>query len=479
MNYLSSKRKKPQTLCKLSFVKQTMACSLLLISFLATAEAQVKVPVKEQPNIIFIFADDWGMGDLASHGHPFLKTPVLDQLAKEGTDFSQFTVNSPVCSPSRAAVLTGKYPARNQVHQHFASKVLNEKHNMPDWLESDKVMLPRLLQQAGYKTAHYGKWHLTNMEFPNAPQVNQYGYDDSMVWAGPTTDFRGTAHALLTKVAVDKTISFIEKNKQQPFFVNLWIHESHTPIKPTEAMKAEYPDTPEPYKSYYAVITEADKQIGRLLTKLNKLGLDDNTLIVFSSDNGPELPQADSKRKTYYSRGSTGGLRGQKRSLMQGGVSVPFIVRWPGYTPTNKIDHSSVLTAVDLLPTFVAAAGGKLPQGYQGDGENILAAFKGENFTRSKAVFWDWRGYVNPKRDHWAQVGMREGEWKLLMTADGKRRELYNLKHNRFEQNDLQKQYPQVAKNMVAVLKKWQQELPQSPYFTPAKKGRKGKQANK
>ncbi len=420
---------------------------------------------REQPNIIFIFADDWGMGDLASHGHPYIKTPTLDQLAKQGTDFMQFTVNSPVCSPSRTAVMTGKYPARNQVHQHFASEELNKQHDMPDWLPADLVMMPRILQQAGYKTAHYGKWHLSGGGLSHAPKVNDYGYDDSAVWVGPTPDYKGVKPALLTTSAVNKSIGFIERNRTSPFFINLWIHESHAPIKPTIEMKARYPETPEPYKSYYAVITEADKQIGRLLQRLKELKLDENTLIIFSSDNGPELPKPDTNSKLYNSRGSSGGLRGQKRSLMQGGVNVPFIVRWPGKTPANTIDHTSVITAVDLLPTFTAIAKAKLPAGFESDGEDVTLALTGGNFKRAKPVFWDWRGFSNPARDHWAQLGMRRGDWKLLADSSGKRIELFNIARNRFQQNDLKGEHPEIAKTMKAELMRWQKELPVSPYY--------------
>jgi len=329
-----------------------------------------------QPNIIFIFADDWGYGDLSSHGSTWIKTPNLDQMAKEGIDFTNFTVNSPVCSPSRTAVMTGQFPGRYSIHAHFATLSSNKKRGMPDWLDPTIPMLPKLLQEAGYTTGHFGKWHLGSA--PDAPTEVDYGYDAHATFNSPDADEikpNGLA-------SVDHAEIFIRKNKDKPFFINLWLHESHLAHFPQDRYTEKFKDLDEQKRVYASVIAEGDEGVGRILNLLKELKLDENTLVVFSSDNGPENT-GDESRKTkreglgsYYSVGETGGLKGRKRSLYSGGVRVPFIVRWPGHLSEGITDTTSVMTAVDLLPTFLEIAGVKLPEGYQPDGESVFSAFE-------------------------------------------------------------------------------------------------------
>ncbi|MEM9656854.1 MAG: sulfatase-like hydrolase/transferase, partial [Planctomycetota bacterium] len=280
-----------------------------------------------RPNIVFIFADDWGWGDLGCHGHPWLKTPHLDRLAQEGTEFYQFTVASGVCSPSRTAVLTGHFPARHGVHGHFATVASHERRDMPDWLDPTVVLLPRLLQEVGYATAHYGKWHLTNVMVPDAPLPLEYGYDAYGAYncSGPQMPLHDD---------VPLAIDFIRKSRAdgKPFFINLWIHEPHTPHypKPEFLKKFEHLDD-EPKEIYAAVLAHADARIGDLLAELDRLDLTDDTLVIFSSDNGPENTGARGRRNvddqstgpglgSFASVGVTGGHRGRKRSLLQGGI---------------------------------------------------------------------------------------------------------------------------------------------------------------
>ena len=339
----------------------------------------------ERPNVLFIYADDWGWGDLGCHGHPEMKTPNLDRLANEGTDFHHFTVCSPVCSPSRVAILTGHFPARYSVHQHFSSHRQNRERGMPDWLDASAPLLPRQFKRAGYLTAHYGKWHLTGGGIDDAPYPRQYGYDDSAVYVGPGRHvFDGTtleqmvrdgaahdqlAACYLSTAATENTLRFIRGCRDTPFYVNLWLHETHHLVAATEEDKRSYPDTPEPQRTYYAAVTRADRQVGRVLALLDELGKTDNTIVVFSSDNGPEVTHPEPGQKFYYSVGSTGGLKGRKRSLYLGGVGTPFIVRWPGKVPAGRVDRTTPIAGVDMFPTLLAAAGIPLPEGYQPDGE--------------------------------------------------------------------------------------------------------------
>jgi len=412
-------------------------CLFSLCHFVTAAEERSK-----QPNIIFIFADDWGWGDLSLHGSTFCKTPNLDSLAKTGTDFHGFSVASGVCSPSRAAIMTGHYPARYGIHQHFATLKHHLKTDMPDWLPPDGVMLPRLLKQAGYVTAHFGKWHLTNIEIKDAPLPADYGYDESCVFNGPGPQVNANPN-VDKPLETDMAIDFIQRHKNKPLFINLWIHSTHLPHYPTERWMEKFKELDEKKRVYAAVVAEADERIGAVLKKLDEIGIADNTLVIFSSDNGPEDTGSDKTKgdastgdglANYYSVGTTGGLRGRKRSLFNGGVGVPFLARWPGMIPEGRTDTSSVLTGVDILPTLCAIAGAKLPPDYTPDGVNILPALRGEKFDREKMIFTEWR--PGGKDVNWPQLGVRDGKWTLLMKLDGSRVELFDTSIDRSQRRD-------------------------------------------
>lgn len=419
------------------------------------------------PNLIFIFADDWGYGDLGIHGSSFCKTPRLDQMAAEGTDFQNFTVNHPVCSPSRTAVMTGQFPARHSVHQHFATLKHHLRAGMPDWLNPKAPMLPRMLKEAGYATAHFGKWHLSNVQISDAPLPPEYGYDEYGAFnlssnAGPH---------MPTTSTIPRAVDFIQRHQDQPFFINLWIHETHTPHYPLPEYLAQFESLKERQQVYAAVVAEGDAGVGRILDTLKALGLDENTLVIFSSDNGPESITSNKRSGDvstgpglgrYYSVGESGGLKGQKRSLYAGGIRVPFIARWPGVVPTGRVDRESVLTAVDILPTFVALAGATLPEDYAPDGVNILPALKGETFQRDQPIFWEWA----PARRHpflWPHLGVRQGDWKLLYNKKLGKVELYNIKEDWAETTNLSAQYPEVVGDLTRQLKAWKQTLPTEP----------------
>lgn len=446
----------------------------LLFATFAVLPAAASAP----PNILFIYADDWGWGDLACHGHPHLQTPNLDRLAKEGTDFQQFVVCNPVCSPSRTAIVTGQYPARHLVHQHFAGHAENVARGMPDWLDPKVTLLPRLMKEAGYTTGHFGKWHLSGGgKDINAPLPAEYGYDDAAVWTGPGRNvFEGTsvekragdAHdksgaSFQTIAAAEHVLRFVRQAHEQkkPFYINFWLHETHHLVAATEEQKAPYPGTAEPQRTYYAAVTRADAQIGRVLALLDELQFAENTIVIFSSDNGPENSQPNPGDKLYFSVGTTGGLRGQKRSLYMGGVNVPFLVRWPGHVPAGRVDKTSVIAGVDMLPTLLAATGVAAPAGYQSDGLNVLSAFKGESFTRPQPLFWEWRG-PNAHEADWPQLAMRDGFHTLLMKHDGTQVELYDLAQDRAQESDLGTAQPERVASMTAAIRAWQKTLPVS-----------------
>jgi len=426
------------------------------------------------PNIVFIFADDLGWGDISLHGHPDIRTPNIDRLATEGAEFRQFVVSNPVCSPSRTAVMTGQYPARNSVHRHFADVTHQQRFSMPDWLNPDALTIPDVLKKAGYKTGHFGKWHLTNSHVRDAPAPTEYGFDESFAFngPGPQTDAFGL---------YDHAVDFIRRHRDQPFFVNLWIHETHTPHYPEAESLEKYAHLGEQEQTYAAIVDAADRRIGKVLDVLDELGLAENTLVVFASDNGPEVtgpatrklnaPDPDAKVEgitglgTWYSVGTTAGLRGRKRDVYEGGIRVPFLVRWPAQAPAGRVDTASIVAAVDLLPTFAAAAGAELPPDFQGDGQNILPLLRGLPMERAKPMYWEWRyglgrgGEPEPP----SLLAVREGRWKLLYDRSRGVKELYNVATDRNESRDVSADYAEIVEDLSAKALAWKQTLPTAP----------------
>jgi len=431
----------------------------LALFTLASLQAKEKIT---RPNIIFIFADDWGFGDLSCHGSEFVLTPHIDAMASDGMDFTNFTVNSPVCSPSRAAVMTGQFPARQCIHQHFQGVKAHINRGMPDWLDVEGMSLAREFQKAGYVTGHFGKWHLGSGD--GMPTEDQYGFDEYATFNGSRTIDIPKAGS----VAVDYAEKFIAKHKDGPFYMNLWLHEAHLNHYPQERFMKQFKYLDEQERVYASVIAEGDESVGRIINLLKELSIDKNTLVIFSTDNGPEWEGSTQHKKKgdglgkYYSVGKTGGLKGQKRSLFEGGIRVPFIVRWPELVPQNKKDSTSVITAVDLLPTFLEAAGIEIDEDYMLDGESALSAFKGEGFRRSKPIFWEWRG--GTKNEYtWPTLGVRDGDWKLVMDVSREKRALYKLSEDWGEKDNLAKVHPEKLNELSLLLEEWKQSLPSEP----------------
>jgi arylsulfatase A-like enzyme len=425
-----------------------------------------------KPNVLFILADDLGWGDLSCYGHRTLKTPNLDKLARQGILFTQFYVDGSVCSPSRTAFMTGQFPARHRVHGHFAGAEMNKNRGMPNWLDPNATTLPGLFNKAGYATAHFGKWHLGNG--PGAPGPKAYGFDVSRVvnGNGPTWPEKdSTFRAKSTAAIVDETLAFIKEHKGQPFYVNLWTLVPHATLNPTpEQMKPflrfgpRSPDVPHAgaMTIYYATVTDFDTQIGRLLNELDTLGVGENTLVVFSSDNGPE--DIHIANASHSAVGSAGPFRGRKRSLYEGGVRLPFIVRWPGKVPAGRVDDTSVVTGVDLLPTVCAAGGVKLPEDYKGDGEDVGDILRGTPRPRTKPIFWEWRfNIAGDTLNKSPMLSVRHGNWKLLFNPDRSRVELYDIPHDPSELTNLATARPEVVEPLMAKSLAWQATLPKGP----------------
>jgi N-acetylgalactosamine-6-sulfatase len=422
-----------------------------------------------RPNIIFIYADDWGFGDLGCHGSTFLETPNLDKMAGEGTDFRNFLVCNPVCSPSRTAIITGHFPARHSVHGHFASVESHVRRGMPDWLDQNAPMLPRMLKEAGYTTGHFGKWHLSNNHVPDAPSPLEYGYDEYSCF-NVSSQFR----QMDADSSIYKTIDFIERKRDEAFFVNVWLHATHTPHYPKEKYLKQYEHLEEQQQVYAAVVSEYDDRIGELFGKLKELGLDEKTLVIFSSDNGPEWTGGPGNRLSpdastgeglgsYYSVGETGGLKGRKRSLFAGGVRTPFIVRWPGVVPEGRIDSLTEIAGVDMLPTFLDLANVELPVDYLPDGESVLQAFKGKEFKREKEIYWQWKFSRGESDFFWPDAGIQKDNWKLLVNKDLGIVEMYNLSDDWAEKNNLAAEFPGLRDELYKKIEMWESTLPADP----------------
>ena len=435
----------------------------------------------EKPNIIFIFADDLGYGDLACYGHPYAKTPVLDQLAKEGTRFTQAYVTGVTCCPSRTGVMTGKFPAT------FAKY-------MSDHGFGNRVTITELLKRNGYRTGHFGKWHI-------GPETKNgtYGID---VINGKDRDARDRAEHGRDAYIIDAAIEFLEANakKDEPLYMNVWGHITHFPVRPSkkfsdkfkdvvvdesefnETMREKFQhcrefkgDIDRGMRNYLGDVWSMDAGIGRLLKKVDELGLRKNTIIVFSSDHGPAPVKLGGGRNEATSRidaarnmlGSPGVFRGGKHTQFEGGVRVPFIIRWPGHVPAGRVNETSVISFIDWLPTICQITGAK-NSAPNLDGEDISDIWLGAKRTRSKPLFWRV-GNAN------ARPAVRAGDWKYYHYNDKKTGPmLYDLAKDPGEKQNLVKGKPQVALRLSNQIKDWIATLPKE-YTKPNKQKKRDK----
>jgi arylsulfatase A-like enzyme len=451
----------------------------------------------EKPNIIFLLADDLGWGDLGCYGHPHIRTPNLDAMAADGRLYTQFYVNSPVCSPSRAAFMTGQFPSRLGVFGALGEESDNDKGNVK-FVDPALPNMARIFKQHGYATGHFGKWHLDAITDPDAPPISQYGFDESRAHVATGPNFEELEkklpmgegkNARSSEWIMNASLDFLERHKQGPVFMNIWFMVPHASLSPAKEHREGYKqfksngklhdamlrkgiggDTSTPQEIYYPSVTEMDTQIGRLISKLKEMGIYENTILVFSSDNGPESIHV--AKAMHSGIGSPGVFRGQKRSLYDGGIRVPFIISWPkGGIPRGTVDRELPVSGVDLLPSLLGLANVALPPEFKGDGEDLSAALKGQPFSRKKALLWEHRGrQIGYPLQFSPHLAMREGPWKLLMNPDGSRLELYDLKKQIMETDNVAAEFPEVAQRMKASLEEWRKTLPDpDKYFAETK----------
>lgn len=435
------------------------------------------------PNIIFVFVDDMGYGDLPLYGNAGVQTPNIDSMGEEGIRFTNFYVNSPICSPSRVAVTTGQYPLRWNITSFLADSARNINRGMDHYLDVNAPSLARILQDDGYYTAHVGKWHMGGQrEVEGAPLITEFGFDTSLTsfeglgerlgiefetkeWNGSNRFFHSVKQAKLgrgeirwvkrhkqPRIYVDRTIEEIKRAEEndQPFYINLWPDAVHTPLESPPKLRGNGSQR----ANYFGVITDLDAQLGRLLDYIQESDeLRNNTLIVFTSDNGPSQEV-----------GSTGGLRAHKGSLYEGGIREPFIVWGPGFIEEaheNIINENTIIAGIDLPPSLLSIAGVNTPDSVEFDGLDMSKEILGRSKSqRSEPVMWIRPPDYNPN-GNWKDLtsrkdlAIREGKWKLLVETDGSEPELYNLEENPGETINLADDHAEVTEDLKNKVLTW------------------------
>lgn len=446
----------------------------IVILFLTSAAFLL---AERQPNIVFIFTDDQGWGDLGSYGHPHIQTPHIDALARDGMRFTHFYVGSPVCSPSRAAKITGRHSAETGVHYAIGGPAGDQFNSVP-WLDPDLPTMYDVFAAAGYVTGHYGKWHIGWRDSdgnPVAPPPSEYGVQVSGTThsTGPRMNLprERMTNANKSEIIANRAVEFIDEYKDEPFLLNLWFHDPHAILEPTREMMEMYkdhsalwdiaPPRQEFISSltvYYAIITAIDTGVGRIVEALEKAGIRDDTIILFSCDNGPS--PLWSSNTGHEGAGLTGPFRGTKASLYEGGIRVPLVANWRGKFPANVVDEQSIISAIDMMPTLAALAGVPMIENDEISGLDMSRAFLGEPIAeRAAPLFWEYR-FGNWGRDiqKSPRLAIRDGDWKLLMNPDGDRKELYNLIRTPNETENVALYETAVLERLQKQLMKWYNE---------------------
>jgi len=396
---------------------------------------------EQKPNILFVFIDDMGYGDLACYGNAEVKTPQIDKLASEGISFTQFYVNAPICSPSRVAVTTGQYPPRWGITSFISSREHNKQRDMNDYLKKEAPTVARELSKAGYYTAHIGKWHMGGgRDIGDVPLITEYGFNESVTqFEGlgerylatyETLDLKGDSTRELehqsaqlgrgevhwenrynvTARFVDRAIMAIEnaQKENKPFYVNLWPDHVHLPHEPSPLNRGDGSR----HDHYIGVINELDVQLGRIFDYIrNNKKLAENTIIVVTSDNGP-APGV----------GSAGNFRGHKGNLYEGGIREPFIVWSPNKIKqelNRQINSKNVIAGIDLPPTFLAFAGVESKQS-NFDGIDVSKVLLGEKSPKRKEpIMWLRPSGINGnKGSDLPDLAIRQGDYKLLVNTE-------------------------------------------------------------
>lgn len=429
---------------------------LFLVSFFALINGWAQ----DKPNIVFILSDDAGYADFGFQGSKEFKTPELDKFAKNSVLFTQAYVSAAVCGPSRAGLLTGKYQQKFGFEENNVPGLMSKNGITGDdmGLPLDQKIMADYLKEQGYKTAVFGKWHLGNAD---RFHPTKRGFDEFYGFRGGARSYMpyGTENQLtrnedrlergfgeyeeyegyLTDGLADEAISFMERNQKNPFFIYLAFNAVHTPMEAKEEDLAKVLGLTGKRKTLAAMAIAMDKACGKVLNRIKELGLDKNTLIVFTNDNGGPSDANES---------SNNPLSGTKANHLEGGIRVPFLMSWPGKLKPNTV-YGNPISTLDLLPTFITAAGGNVSNIKGLDGVNLIP-FLTENTTEKphETLYW--------KKE--ARGAVRHNDWKLVRFPD-RPAELYNIKEDISEVNDLAAEHPEKVRELYKMLFNWELTL--------------------
>lgn len=411
-------------------------------------------PIASRPNVIFILADDLGWGDLSCYGRPDYRTPNIDLLASQGTKFTNAYSASAVCTPTRCGFVTGRYPARLKIGITEPLRVTNNLVG----LDPGHPTIASLLKQSGYDTALIGKWHLG---FLPEWGPNAHGFDEFFGILAGAGDYFLHQNGLgqpdlyedltpvqrngyLTDLLTERAVNYVNRKRSSPFFLSLNYTAPHWPWQgPKGGEAVTFTDkTIEPLnmsvggslKLYAEMMRSLDAGVGRVMRAIKAAGLDRNTLVIFTSDNGGE-------RFSYQ-----WPFSGQKGALLEGGIRVPAIVRWPGVAPANRVTEQMAIT-MDWTATILAAADTSAAVGYPLDGENLLPIIKGAIAVRDRVFFWRIG----------TQDAVREGKWKYVRRAT--LRTLFDLTVDEREQADFSKTHPEIMQRLSKDFDKWNEQM--------------------
>lgn len=458
--------------------------SWMLLFTAIVAAAPVHAADASRPNIIVVFIDDMGWSDLSCFHGTQTTTENIDRLADEGLRFTNFYVNSPICSPSRVALTTGRYPHRYRITSYLDNRQRNEERGMAQWLDPAAPTLARELQKAGYATGHFGKWHMGGQRnVGDAPLIQDYGFDRSLTnfeGLGPRVlplldaydgkparkhdlgsgnlgngPIRWQDRSLVTAEFVKDAVTFIDKAgaAQKPFFINVWPDDVHSPFFPPSVLR----DATDGSKRalYYAVLDAMDEQLAVLFNRVrDDDSLRDNTLILIMSDNGHE-----------EGAGSSDPLRGGKTWLYEGGVRSPLIVWGPGLLAEGVAGSTntwSILCAMDVNRSLYQIAGTQPAEDSQLDGEDLATTLLGkEKRSRQAPIFWR----RPPDRPGTAAVdnpdlAVREGQWKYYVNYDRSDPQLYDIEADVSETANLAARHPDVVERLDRLVTDWNASMP-------------------
>ena len=454
MNVVSSSRK--------AFLKISGAAFAGLLCLAPTVNA---VESANKPNIVFILADDLGQHQLGSYGSAFYETPNIDRLAKEGMRFTNAYAACSVCSPTRASIMTGKYPARLHLTDYIPGQApLDQKLLTPKWIKHlplEEATIAESLKKAGYATGHFGKWHLNvdKKYKPGRPgDPGSQGFDDVLTThkpgAGPESKYNEDWHHV--QEITERAVAFIEKNKNTPFFCYVTHNSIHSPEVEKEALVRKYAEKPESGNDkrnnpkQAAMLETLDKSVGTILDKLKKLNLETNTIVIFFSDNGQKGPKNGKP------------FRGSKGDFYEGGIRMPLIIKWPGKTKAGSVCDEIVISN-DFFPTFNDIVGAS-STAMDIDGVSLLPLLKDSSASLSReAVYWHFPHYHSQGLG--PQGAIRMGRYKLIewfeKSAYGETDafELYDLINDPGEQKNLADTIPDVTAKLRSKLKSWREQV--------------------